>query len=163
MLDALHDAERTLPELLRNPDLWKSVFVDYHPPFVERLWCEWGGNRLYLHRIHPCAEHEALFHPHPWPSAMRILSGTYEMAVGYGIGEELPPVAAKIIFGVGSEYEMTDPNGWHYVRPLGEPTMSLMITGKPWERWAPKSERSLSPLASDKEAEILEFFRTTYR
>ena len=36
----------------------------------------------------------------------------------------------------GLRYEMTHANSWHYVRPLGRPTLSLMVTGKPWARKA---------------------------
>lgn len=163
MLDVLHNAERALPALLRNDDVWKSAFVDYHPPFVERVWCEWLENRIYLHRILPCGPGEALFHPHPWPSAMKVLQGSYEMAVSYGTGVSVPPIAARLILGTGSEYEMTDPDGWHYVRPLKQPSISLMVTGKPWARVSPKSDKHLSELAPDKKKEILEFFGALYR
>lgn len=163
MLDVLHDVERALPALLADHHRWKSVLVDYHAPIVERVWCEWSGYRISLHRIHPCKKGEALFHPHPWPSAMKVLSGDYEMAIGYGAGEVSPPVAAKIILGAGSEYEMTDLNGWHYVRPLNVPTMSLIVTGKPWDRSAPKSDKALIPLLDGKREEILQFFRSVYK
>ena len=93
---------------------------------------------------------------------MRVLEGTYEMAVGYGTGGKEPPMAARIITGAGSEYEMTDPNGWHYVRPIGTPTLSLMIAGKPWNRTSPKSEKTLNPLAKKQKEEILKFFREQY-
>ena len=73
VLDTLAAVERGLPALLRDEGAWKSLLVDYHPPTVERLWRPWGAGRVYLHRIHPCARAEALFHPHPWPSAMRVL------------------------------------------------------------------------------------------
>jgi hypothetical protein len=36
-----------------------------------------------------------------------------------------------------SRFEMTDPNAWHYVRPMPEPTLSLMMTWKTWDRPAP--------------------------
>ena len=163
MIDLLHKAELALPTLLRDESKWKSVFVDYHPPFVERLWCEWFESRIYLHRIHTCEAGEALFHPHPWPSAMKVLEGSYEMAIGYGKGETEPPIAARLMLGAGSEYEMTDPDGWHYVRPLSVPSISLMVTGKPWARILPKSDKPLSELAPEKRREILEFFRSIYR
>ena len=131
MLETLRDVEKALPDLLRDANAWKSVYVDYHPPIVERLWLNWGEFRIYLHRIHPCAQGEALFHPHPWPSAMRILSGEYEMAVGYGKGEVAPPIAALMLAAGDFRYEMTDPDAWHYVRSIGEPTLSLMVTGNP--------------------------------
>jgi len=162
MLDVLRAAERDLPELLRDAAGWNSVFIDYHPPIVERMWRRWGDYRLSLHRIHPCGPGEALFHPHPWPSAMRILSGEYEMAVGYGKGETPPPVAALMIAAGDFCYEMTDPDAWHYVRPLGGPALTLMVTGKPWDRPSPKSDKPLRPLTEAEKAVILQFFRQRY-
>ncbi|MDP3727192.1 MAG: hypothetical protein Q8R35_00975 [bacterium] len=162
MLNALHEAEQRLPTLLRDGDAWQSVFVDYHPPFVERLWRQWGRYRIYLHHIHPCGENEALFHPHPWPSAMRVLGGTYEMVLGFGAGEAPPPRFVRLVLGPGSEYEMIDPDGWHFVRPLAGPTMSLMVAGKPWDRPSPKSDKLLDPLRPDAKAAILAFFREHY-
>jgi hypothetical protein len=63
MLDTLYAVERELPALLQDEGAWKSLYVDYHPPLVERLWLPWGSYRINLHRIHPCARDEALFHP----------------------------------------------------------------------------------------------------
>jgi hypothetical protein len=162
MLDILHRVENQLPEMLQEEAGWSSLFVDYHPPVVERLWRQWFDFRIYLHRIHPCEPGGALFHPHPWPSAMRVLDGAYEMAIGYGAGETEPPIAARIILPAGSEYEMTDPNGWHYVRPIDSPTMSLMIAGKPWDRPSPKSGKVLNPLNEKQKEVILKFFRECY-
>lgn len=131
MLDVLERADKLWPTLIEDRAIWTSVDVDYEPPRVERIWCPFGdGVRLFLHRIHPCAK--ALFHPHPWPSAVKILSGLYEMEVGYSAGSETPPVAALCQLSAGSSYEMTDPNGWHSVRPIGGPSLSLMVTARPW-------------------------------
>jgi hypothetical protein len=162
MIEILRDVEAELPQLLQDEAGWSSLLVDYHPPTVERLWRRWGAYRIYLHRIHPCEEGEALFHPHPWPSAMRVLSGTYEMAVGYGPGETAPPVAARMIVTGDFLYEMTDPDAWHFVRPLGDSTFSLMVTGKPWDRTAPRSTKTLDPLSDAQRKAILEFFRERY-
>ena len=163
MLNLLHSVESALPTLLRDEGKWKSVFVDYHHPFVERLWCDWHEARVYLHRIHPCEAGEALVHPHPWPSAMKVLSGRYEMGTGYGKGMVKPPIKEVRVFEAGSEYEMTDPDEWHYVRPLSGPSISLMVTGKPWSRESPKSSKPLAELALVKRREILKFFRSVYK
>jgi len=109
---------------------WKTVDVTYEEPHVERVWTEWEGFRVNLHRIHPCEK--ALFHPHPWPSAMVLCLGTYEMAVGRSLDGSLPVETARVVLSEGSEYEMNDPYGWHWVRPLEKPVMSVMLTGKPW-------------------------------
>jgi len=160
MLNLLHEAERELPALLVDGG-WQSLKVDYHPPFVDRVWRPWRDCRLSLHRIHPCDE--ALFHPHPWPSAMRIHQGTYEMGVGWGRGETAPPMAARIIASGPMEYEMVDPDAWHYVRPIGGPAMTVMLSGQPSGRWSPRSEKPLSPLDAREVAELLEYFRGVYR
>ncbi len=158
MLELLFEAERALPRLLAEPG-WQSLHVDYHPPRVDRVWRAWGTHRIYLHRIHPCAPGEALFHPHPWPSAMRIYAGRYEMGIGHGAGDVAPPIAARVIAGPGTAYEMTDPDAWHYVRPLDEPTWTLMVTGAPWSRSSPKSDHPLPVMAADELAGMLARYR----
>lgn len=162
MLQVLSQVEEALPELLLDARAWRSVLVDYHPPMVERLWQSWRDYRIYLHRIHPCGRGEALFHPHPWPSAMRVLEGEYEMAVGFGPGLVEPPVAALVVVSGGVRYEMTHPDSWHYVRPIGRPTLSVMVTGKPWGREAHKSTAPLVPLGPEQEADLLRCFRSYY-
>ena len=154
--------ESRLPALLAEKSAWKSVFVDYHPPFVERLWRQVGDYRLYLHRIYPCEKAQALFHPHPWPSAMRILEGRYEMAVGYGQGMSEPPVAATVVMAQGSSYEMVDPDGWHSVRPLDGPTLSLMVTGMPWARPSHKSDKVLHALSAPAEEALWKSVERAY-
>jgi len=148
MLTKLHEAEDALPDLLREGvDAWESLDIDYEPPRVCRLWRQWGDFRILLHHIELCGK--ALFHPHPWPSAVRVINGTYEMAVGFaesdwqkagrnfeGFGYEGPrgPLeVARIVLGKGAQYEMTDPNGWHYVKPLFGSSLSVMVIGKPYE------------------------------
>jgi hypothetical protein len=162
MLDHLHAAEKELPRLLRSSSGWKSLRVDYHAPFVDRVYRDLDGHRLCLHRIHPCAPADALFHPHPWPSAMRIHSGTYEMGVGYGRGDAPPPVAARLVATGPLEYEMTDPDAWHYVRPIGGPALTVMLSGPPWGRSAPRSERPLAPLPDGEVECMLELYRVLY-
>lgn len=142
MLEALHHVEADLPDLLKDVGGWSSKFINYSPPFVERLYRDFvlGGvtYRVYLHRIHPCER--AFFHPHPWPSAVRVLGvpgSTYEMAVGFGPNDrhDPPPHAAVIrVAGASFEYTMEHPDAWHYVRTSGEPSVSVMVSGPPWER-----------------------------
>ncbi|MEZ4464521.1 MAG: hypothetical protein R3F43_08430 [bacterium] len=122
MLDLLAEAEAALPTLLADAAAWRSLRIDYHPPIVERLFRPFGdGGRLSLHRAWPCDPGEALFHPHPWPSAMRIVSGCYRMIVGHGPGVVAPPVAATLELAAGSTYTMTDPDAWHAISPIGGP------------------------------------------
>jgi hypothetical protein len=77
------------------------------------------------------------------------------MAVGFGAGTKTPPVAALMISSGDFRYEMRAPDSWHYVRPLGWPTRSLMVTGKPWDREAPKSTTPLRRLQPEQVAELL--------
>lgn len=131
MLKALFAAEQRLPQLLENLDDWHTLDVDYEPPRVERMWTTLqDGSRLYLHKIYPCKK--ALFHPHPWPSAIKVLSGVYEMGVGTSATADDPTESATILLTAGTSYEMIAPNGWHYVRPLAFSSLSLMLTGAPW-------------------------------
>jgi hypothetical protein len=116
-------------------DGWQSMLIDYHKPFVERVWRQQGQFRVLIHRIHACTREEALLHPHPWPSAMRVINGSYEMGVTYGAtgrDHRVNPVAAVIRGSSGMRYEMTDPKAWHYVRPLSDTVLTLMIAGKPF-------------------------------
>lgn len=172
MLERLHKVEDELPELLREfPDAWESLDVNYEPPRVERLWRQHGDLRIYLHRIHPCEE--ALYHPHPWPSAIRILSGRYEMGVAESPMLRSQAVmrqtreVAKLVIGPGAQYEMVNPIGWHYVRPLDEPSLSLMVTAKPWDPPIFKHDDfgktvKLEPLSGPAKAQLLADFRHHY-
>jgi hypothetical protein len=84
------------------------------------------------------------------------------MAVGYGKGEALPPVAALMIARGDFRYEMTDPDAWHYVRPLGGTTLSVMVTGQPWDRPAPGSNKPLAQLDDAQRAELFALFLEYY-
>lgn len=162
MLDLLSQVEKELPALLLEQG-WKSVDITYHDPRVERVWRQWGENRISLHAIHPCPPSESLFHPHPWPSAMRIVKGKYEMSVGYGKGIELPPEVCKLILVDGCSYEMTHPDGWHGVRPLDGICWTVMVSGKPWNREVnEKPQTEQHALSSDRMFEILAFFQQHY-
>ena len=176
MLDLLHDVIHRLPRLLtEDRGAWRSVNVTYHRPHVERLWMQLGKCRVLLHRIHPCDEGHALFHPHPWPSAVRLVGGgAYEMGVS---GEYFPEDEhsepgpawtsqhAKILLQPGCEYEMTERQGWHYVRPVDRASDSVMVTGPlydpPVRMPSPpaKKQEALSPERFD---ELLEVWKAKF-
>lgn len=163
MLSALHTAIEALPRLLASSSEWQSVHVTYHPPRVERLWIQHGENRIFLHRIHPCAPDDALWHPHPWPSAVRIVAGRYDHGVSIraadGEASRDPRMLVRTILSPGSEYEMTEPDAWHVVRPLDEPVDSIMVTGAPYSpRVAMPSPPSTpqGPLTADRVEELRE-------
>lgn len=162
MLDKLYYIQSILPELLLESD-WNTLDINYEKPHVQRVWRQVDDLRVSLHRIFPCKINECFFHPHPWPSAMKIESGRYEMALGYGTDLNAKLNIATIILSPGSYYEMTDIDSWHSVRPLGGPVMSLMVTGKPWGRQMPKSDRiQLSCLTDETKFDIMGFFRRVY-
>lgn len=156
MLSELKEALKELPELLKDDEGWSSLDITYHAPRVKRLYRQWGDYRINLHEISPCGPGEALFHRHPWSSAMIVLVGVYEMGVGYGPGLEKPPIAAKIIMKENSCYEQTEFDSWHYVRPLTT-VYTVMLTGKPWETiGGPKY--NLEPLTSEEKEDMLTMF-----
>jgi hypothetical protein len=170
VLEKLKEVERTIADVLCEED-WNSLLVDYHHPHVWRLWRQYDeDHRVLLHKIHPCDPSEALLHPHPWPSAMRIFTpeGTsYETGTGFASPEaaDAPPRGATFFLQTGSAYQMATSWGWHYVRPIGGAIYSLMVTGKPFKR--PKQERfgqgqkhkSLDDAQAD---DLLSFFREVY-
>jgi len=130
MLHLLREAERALPELLLDRASWNGLHIDYEHPHVDRLWIPWKDNtRINIHRIYPCSPQQAFFHPHPWPSSVLVVEGAYEMKVGL-----LGNTPTTLILSEGSRYEMIDPMGRHSVRPVDGPSLSLMITGKPWDK-----------------------------
>lgn len=168
MLDVIKKIEQEdIVALLEKPEIWNSLDIDYHPPRVERIWCQHGDYRIYLHVIYPCEREEALYHSHPWPSAMHIIEGEYEMGIGYAVdkfnqqffGIVEPSTIATAILPAGAYYEMLDPNGFHYVRPI-KICKTIMITGKPFEKpiGTFKSDKPLEKLSEDRKEEIrLEF------
>jgi hypothetical protein len=177
MLEDLCAVLAELPSLVRE-DGWHGLHVTYHPPVVERLWRQHGAHRLFLHRIHPCDAGEALWHPHPWPSAVAVVSGRYEMGLAatspsrYSIesGVYVPergPELATTILTAGSQYEMLTPQAWHSVRPLEAPSLSVMLVGEPWrDAWPtsnfPKPSEPQGPLPDDLRAALLADFQQRF-
>lgn len=158
MLAILAQAERELPSLLLNDDDWQTLYVDDEKPNVERVWMTYGEGRLYLHLIHPCEPGEALFHPHPWPAAMRVLYGAYETAYGHGPPDGPAPEKGTVrIVRAGETYEMVNPEAWHYVRPIVDPVATIMVTGKPWPTGKRKA-RDLKPLSPERKRNLIAYF-----
>jgi len=165
MIDKLQQIEdKMLLELLVQPDKWNSLLINYFPPIVERCWIQIGNYRLMLHFIHECKSEEALFHTHRYPSAMHILTGKYEMGLGFGAGDTPPEKMATIVFDNGGYYDMTHIDGWHYVRPIGGPSATVMLTGKLWDREETvKDFPPLGPLSIQKKLIMLQWFEEYYR
>ncbi len=140
MLNKLFEIEKDIMNLVFDRLLqdMRTMYIDYHGPIVERIWFDYDGLRIYLHKIHKCNKStDALFHPHPWKSAIRILKGSYEMGVGHSSDNTVPSIDCKLILPEGSCYEMTEENGWHYVNPITDYVYSLMITGERSSRKMP--------------------------
>jgi hypothetical protein len=154
-----------LKELLETPEIWNSIDIVYFPARVERLWCQLGEHRLYLHYIHPCEKGASLFHPHPWPSVIHVLEGEYEMGMGFGSGLKVPDVFSTIISQGSMYYDMPHKDGWHYVRPTTEICTSVMLTGKPWGRKMPEADKvgKLDELSNERVAEILTYFKRMFQ
>lgn len=161
MLDILEQAEAALPALIQDKSIWRSLCIDYHPPLVERLWTQWGDYRINLHLIESCSGAKPLFHPHPWPSAMKILEHQYLMEVGFGKNEPPASERMKILLTAGSTYEMLHPDQWHSVDP-GCASTTLMVTGKPWNRESPKSDKPLKELSPERFLDLWYYFKIRY-
>lgn len=173
MIEVFNRAEAVLSDLLNLPAQsgWNSLDVNYHHPRVERLWRPFEGEyRLMLHCIHPCTPEESLYHPHPWPSVVRVIQGTYWMKAGSGPGLDPPPITMDVMIKAWPNsnfvYAMLHPDGWHQVVPLERPVYSVMVIGKPWNRPIPEVSEvikgSLPPLSPIRVEELLAEFRAWY-
>jgi hypothetical protein len=160
MLETLEKLETTqMLALLNDRNGWKSVLVDYHKPFVERVWRAYGDHRINLHVIHPCDASESLYHHHPWPSVMRVQKGHYEMGIGFGPIDAPTACLMRFKANVDGEfvYEMPHQDALHYVRAIDDVIHSVMLSGKPWGKDAPKSTTPLRPLPDERIDHILAF------
>jgi hypothetical protein len=122
----------------------------------------------FLHCIHPCAV-KPFFHPHPWPSAVRIYKGIYKMEIGHGLplsplaGFGMPPVSSTVWLPQGSMYEMVHKDGWHSVAPEGGPVFSLMVVGPEWEDVVYKPGKGTTkPLTRTRMGELQQTFLTLF-
>ena len=127
MIETLLHIEQQIPLLLLDLSGWYSLLIDYEKRLVERLWIPYGKYRLYLHYIHPCSIDESLYHPHPSPSAMKIVQGSYLQHIGLGAGATPPPVRQTIFMSAGSSYEMIHPDDCHAIAPLGQVLYSMIV------------------------------------
>lgn len=169
MIEHLQGFERThLLDLLRSDNVWETLDIDYHPPFVKRLWVQLDEDyRLYLHEIHPCKTEEALLHPHPWQSAMHVLpiGGIYEHGMGYHQewGSQDILVCTQEVRGE-MYYEMIDKNAIHYVRPVKKPVYTVMLAGPlEWPENHHKSSKKLKELESSDKERLLKIFRKYFK
>jgi hypothetical protein len=120
-----------------------------------------------------------LFHPHPWPSIVRIVEGGYWTKTGrvdgwkdywdkpHAVYCKVPEERQELFLGPGSIIVDNDKWSWHSVAPT-KVTYSLMITGKPWgmSHWkhglVTKPEMELKTLSKNAVLEILATFENWY-
>jgi hypothetical protein len=162
MIDTLLQAEKELPTLLQNEDIWRGLYADSERPHLMRLWCQWGENRINLHHFSHCRRGERFWHGHPWKMAVRVLEGEYEMGVGYqdefGVIKNI-----DLLMGSGSLYDMCDQYGRHYVRPVGDGAWTLMVTGPVvWSKQHLAVNTPSRDLTALERTEIFSYFRAKY-
>lgn len=170
-----------LPELLQRRDLMKSLKVLHDEPEVWRIWWQLGEVRIMFHKIMPAMPDQAFFHPHPWPSKVRILKGHYINTIGIYNGpkkdvekllpEELDDFGKKLVpmeiqIGESSMYSMLDVRQFHKV-VSGNPVYSLMIIGLPYFAGATKqfSRQPVvqnPPLTEEEQNEIIAVVKQHY-
>lgn len=137
-----------------------SKYIDYHKPFVKRIYFdhpEYG--RVMVHKIEPCTPDEALLHPHPWESYVKLIKGSYLTAIGTSNEYDLPPIAfAELKLSSGDYYSILSPKIWHSVAPLIDPVYSLMILGEKFENFkAPlKPRKKFRELTKEEIDDIIE-------
>lgn len=166
----LKDIELIIPDLLKDPSLWKTLDVDYYPPRVERLYTTYGEYRIFLHTIHSTISGEkVLYHKHRWPAVFKQLKGSYEMGITYSEKEvnseeayNLPDIA-KFRMVERSYYEMTQTDCLHYVKPISEVSYSIMLTNDLYPEAIFRKEvldKSLKELSLERKNELLITFKS---
>jgi hypothetical protein len=134
---------------------WDSLEIDYHKPYVNRIWIKYNDWHICLHEILPCERSEALIHAHPWEADFKVYEGGYRMDMGFGINE--PEIMQEMVLPPNSMYSMTDPNAWHCIYPSST-VYSIMVSRTPYgDKTNPnckKSDKKLEPM-SDSEVQRL--------
>ena len=129
------DIITVLPELLESPDGWDSLVINRRKPVTHRVHRNIGDIRVCLHYFEECLPSEAFEHPHPWPAAFAIMSGSYLMKLGQSSDRHTKPLTMDptILMVHGSQYEIVDPLTWHSVIPNDKHGVyTIMVNGEPW-------------------------------
>lgn len=155
----LSSFEKALPRLLTQESQWRDEVVNV-PPVIERLFLQFEGIRAYLHRLGPCAPEDKWWHPHVWPSVMKVLEGHYRMDFGKdGAG------SVAVIEAVGGiTYEMPTRESWHAIYPATT-CWSIMIAGEYWPGVVLpplKHGANQGRLQAGERAELFHKFRSLY-
>lgn len=169
-VEILKSLEVDIFKLLFVPEKWHTLDVDYFPPRVERLYTNFNDYRIHLHVIHKTNE-ECLYHKHRWAAAFKQLNGAYEMGITYS-PEEISskeahnlPDLAKFIITKGSYYEMTQTDCLHYVKPITDTSLSIMITKDLYPEAVFRKEildKKLNTISENRKEEILNLFRSEF-
>lgn len=156
MLHILEEVESKLFDLIKENEN-HSMYIDYHEPYVKRIWFQYGKHRVFLHEAaRSISSAHSLFHPHPRESAMRIISGCYEMGIGHSATNETPEIDCKLRLVRGCAYEMINPNGWHYINPITPVTYSIMVTGDAFNRKMPlEPNKTFRELTQEEKEKIM--------
>lgn len=90
-----------------------------------------------------------------------MISGAYAMKIGTA-----STFAGTVVLTPFSFYEMTDPDGWHSVEPMGGPSCSVMVTGRPYP--CPRSadvvpSEKQGPIPAERVSALLEEWRSLLR
>ena len=165
-IEVLKNLEEDILNLMHQPEVWKTLDVDYFPPRVERLYTTFKGYRIFLHVIHKTLE-RCLYHKHRWMAAFKQINGSYEMGITYSPNEITSdeahnmPDLAKFIITKGSYYEMTQTDCMHYVRPISDLSCSIMITKDLYPEAVFRKEtldKKLNELSEERKLQILQAF-----
>ena len=144
LLDA---AQAALPVLLSPPhrDSWIGALSIQDGQELERLAIDltMDGTKyvLLLHRFQREPQELVSRHVHPWPLAVHVLEGSYQMDFGPGAADVLELTDSNLIQ-AGDRYVIA-PDVWHSVRPVSEETYSIAIRPKA----DPQERRVSNPLA----------------
>lgn len=112
---------------------WNSLVINRRKPYTYRVSRMVGKYRICLHKFEECEESESFLHPHPWPAAFRIFSGSYMMNAGFSPNlTDAPEPVLRQVQVAGSSYEIGEPRTWHSVTPLGGEVYTMMLNGPPW-------------------------------
>jgi len=183
MTNVLVECEKHISALLDDRERWRSLMVDYKPPYLMRLFTQVGKVRINLHYFFPVTDKvtdeelttyevgydENLYHPHGWASCMRILGGRYEQWIGFASSRGLaepPPRTLHVVHNTGDTYAMNHPWLWHQVIPTNqEPVLTLMVTYIPpnWDQDAPLSTQPLRSLTEKELDFMFQTFKTHYK
>ena len=162
MLKALANARLILPSLLTSRDGWNTKLINYQTPTVERLWRNMPGYRLYLHRIHTFEGGTAFMHPHLWPCGIYLEDGVQEMLTGKIIDGKIVQSGFVQLLTASHQYAMTDPDDTHSVRPVGGPSLSIMVTGPLYPNLGAKSTGAHPDLPEVLAENLFETFQARY-